>query len=194
MTAKSFNTEDSENTEGYGEKQEQTAKGGTGAERGIGRRRSALLLGVNADIVDEHLLRKNRGGVGRSGPIAANGDVQEDEKRMIEAPSTASGPLGLRKRSVEIRVNVEANGAGFPLNSIKMKIVGKILAGRKAERRGGIARLGHGAGAVERSVDRAGLLADIFHDVDSSLQTRCQILAPASLRRRAVTFSKARVS
>src|SRR5947208_6041905 len=85
---------------------------------------------------------------------------------MIEAPGASSGPLGLRERRVQIRIDVEADGPGLPLNGVEMKIIGEILAGGKAEGRAGIARLGDGAGAVERAVNRAGLLADIFHDVD----------------------------
>src|SRR5260370_27747102 len=47
-----------------------------------------------------------------------------------------------------------------------MKIGCEILAGGKTERRGGVARFGNGAGTMERTMDRARLLADIFHDVD----------------------------
>ena len=46
-----------------------------------------LLLGVGADVVDEHLLRKNRGVVGRPGPIAANGNVEDNEEGVIENPA-----------------------------------------------------------------------------------------------------------
>lgn len=38
--------------------------------------RCKLLLGVDADVVDEHLLRELRGAVGGTGPGAAYGDIQ----------------------------------------------------------------------------------------------------------------------
>src|SRR5260370_6955108 len=47
-----------------------------------------------------------------------------------------------------------------------MKGVSKILAGWKTEGRARVARSSDGAGAVERTVDGARLLADVLHDVD----------------------------
>ena len=47
-----------------------------------------------------------------------------------------------------------------------MKIVGEILCSRQVEDGGSVAGLSDGAGTVERSVDGARFLADIFHDVD----------------------------
>src|SRR5712692_8797432 len=47
-----------------------------------------------------------------------------------------------------------------------MKIVGEILAGGQAEGGGGVACSADGAGAMQRAVNDARLLADIFHDVD----------------------------
>src|SRR6266581_5216271 len=85
---------------------------------------------------------------------------------MIEAPGAASGPLGLRESGVEIRIDIEPHRAGFPLDGVEMKSVGKILAGGQAEGCAGITRLGYGARAVERSVNRAGFSPDVFHDVD----------------------------
>src|SRR5207249_3203176 len=78
----------------------------------------------------------------------------------------AGGPLGLRKRGVEAGVYVKADATGFPLDGVEVKVSGEVLAGGKAEGRAGVTCLGDGAGAVERSMDRAGLLAYVFHDVD----------------------------
>src|SRR5260370_2101545 len=128
--------------------------------------RCRLLLVVDAKVIDEHLLRENGGGVGRAGPIASNGDVEEDEERMIEGPGAAGGPLGLCEGGVEIRIDVEADCARFPLDGIEMKVGGEILACGQAEGRGRIARLGNGAGTVKRTVHGARLPADVFHDVD----------------------------
>src|SRR5437899_311741 len=85
---------------------------------------------------------------------------------MIESPSTAGGPLRLGEGGVEIGIHEEADRAGFPLDSVKVKRIGEILPGGQAEGRGGVARFGSGAGTMERTVDRARLLADVFHDVD----------------------------
>src|SRR5258707_7110706 len=74
--------------------------------------------------------------------------------------------LGLCKGSVEIRIDVEAHRAWFPLDGVEMKSVGEFLSGGKAEGRSGIARRAGSTRAVKRTVDGAGLLADIFHDVD----------------------------
>src|SRR5258708_17039834 len=85
---------------------------------------------------------------------------------MIEGPGAASGPLGLSERGIEIRVDVEAKRAGFPFDRVEVKVIGKILTGGQAEGCGGVARWADGARAMERTVDRARLLANIFHDVD----------------------------
>src|ERR1700723_2378535 len=38
-----------------------------------------MVCRVDADVVDEHGLRIGGGGVGRAGPVAADGDVEEQE-------------------------------------------------------------------------------------------------------------------
>ena len=45
-----------------------------------------MVGGVDADVVDEHGLRVGGGGVGRAGPIAAYGDVEEEEVGVVENP------------------------------------------------------------------------------------------------------------
>src|SRR6266852_8605834 len=85
---------------------------------------------------------------------------------MIESPSAAGRPLRLGEGGVEIRIHVEADHPGFPLDSVKVKVGREILAGGKTVRRCGIACFGNGAGTVKRTVDRAGFPSDIFHYVD----------------------------
>src|SRR5262245_27759247 len=92
-----------------------------------------LLLRVNADEVDEHLLGKLRGVVRRARPSAAHGEVQQQEERMVEDPGSAGGPLGLREGRVEIRVHVETNDARLPFDRIEMKVVREVLSRGKAE-------------------------------------------------------------
>src|SRR6266567_3324779 len=124
------------------------------------------LFGVDADVIDEHLLGKNCRAVRRAGPIAAHGNIQNNKERMIKHPGPAGGPLGLRESSVQIRVYVKAHYAGLPLDGVEMKIIGEVLARREAKNRGGIAGWAGRAGPVKRPMDGAGLLANIFHDVD----------------------------
>ena len=95
---------------------------------------SNLLLGVDADVVDKHLLREDRGAVGRAGPGAAYGDIEKDEERMIENPGAAGGPLGLRKRGVKIRVHVKADYSRLPFDGVEMKVIRECLTAWKAER------------------------------------------------------------
>ncbi len=71
------------------------------------------MLGIDAHVVDEHLLGEDSGGVGRAGPIAAHGDVQNEKEGVIEDPGAPGGPLRLREGGVEIRIDVEADGAGL---------------------------------------------------------------------------------
>ena len=124
------------------------------------------MLAVDADVVDEHLLRKNGGAVGRAGPIAAHGDVEDDEEGVIENPGAAGGPLRRVECSVKSGIDIEADCVGLPFDRVEMKVIGEILAGGQAERRSGAARSADGARAMQRSVNGAWLVADIFHDVD----------------------------
>src|SRR6202165_45232 len=125
-----------------------------------------LLLSIDADVVDKHLLWENGGVVRRAGPRAANGDVEDNEEGVIENPGAAGGPLRRVECGVESGVDVKADCARFPFGRVDVKVIGKFLAGGQAEGRSGVARLANGARAMQRSVDGAGLLADIFHDVD----------------------------
>src|SRR5215469_3422496 len=128
------------------------------------------LLGVDADVIDEQVLRKNSSAIGRARPIAAHGDIQNDKEGMIENPGAAGGPLGFGERGVEMAVYVKTHHARLPLDSKKVKIIGKCLAGRQSENGCGVARARRRAGAVKRTVkrtvNRTWLLADVFHDVD----------------------------
>jgi hypothetical protein len=85
---------------------------------------------------------------------------------MIENPFAAGGPIGLTEGGVEIGVDVEADGVGGPFDGVEVKVIGEILACGKSKDRGQVAGVCGGAGAVQRTVDFVGLLADVFHDVD----------------------------
>src|SRR5882672_4660152 len=102
----------------------------------------------------------------RAGPRAANGDVEDNEEGVIENPGAAGGPLRRVECGAESGVDVKADSARYPFGRVEVKVIGKFLAGGQAEGRGGVARLADGARAMQRSVDGARLLADVFHDVD----------------------------
>src|SRR6267143_992593 len=70
-----------------------------------------LLLSIDADVVDEHLLWENGGVVRRAGPRAANGDVEDNEEGVIENPGAAGGPLRRVECGVESGVDVKADSA-----------------------------------------------------------------------------------
>jgi hypothetical protein len=57
--------------------------------------KQSLVLGINADIVDEHLLGELCAGVGAAGPDSTDRYIHNHEKRMIENPLAADGPLRL---------------------------------------------------------------------------------------------------
>ena len=127
-----------------------------------------LALSINADVVDEHALRKLGGRVGAAGPIAADSEIENNEKRMVENPLAARGPLRGVEGGVEIRINVKADDVWFPLDGIKMEVVREALAGGQAKDSGEIASWSLCTWAVQGTMNGAGFLADIFHDVDLS--------------------------
>src|SRR5260370_33308641 len=66
-----------------------------------------LHFGVDADVVDEHLLGENCEGVGRAGPITANGGVEDSAEGAIENPSAARGPLRRGERALWLGAGVD---------------------------------------------------------------------------------------
>src|ERR1700694_1046139 len=85
---------------------------------------------------------------------------------MIEDPGTTRRPLRLVECGIEIGVRVKANRTVLPLDGVKMKIIGEILAGGKAEERGDVACAACRARAMQRAVNRARFFANVLHDVD----------------------------
>ena len=135
--------------------------------------------GVDADIVDEHGLRVGGGGVGGAGPVAANGDVEDQEVGVVEDPGagdfgrgrgrggTGDADRRLGREGGEFGlVDVEANLGGFPFNSVGVEAFGEVFAAGEAGRSGEIGGGAVGKRAVDRAVDDVRLLADVFHDVD----------------------------
>src|SRR5690349_7274895 len=108
-----------------------------------------LVLRIDADVVDQHLLRELGGGVGIFGPVAAYGDVQDDEEWVVEDPASAFGPFGLGEGGVIVGVHVKADDAGFPLCGIHMKIIGVLFTAWKWCAYRGVGRRRNETGGVE---------------------------------------------
>src|SRR5690242_1160278 len=123
---------------------------------------SPSCLLVHPHIVQPHGLREYGGGVRITGPVPADGNVQNDEERVIEHPLPGYFPR--RRGLVERIVDVPSNRARFPLDGIDVKTVGE---GARAQLvRAGDALGTRVAGPVYGAVHAAGLPADVLHDVD----------------------------
>src|SRR5713101_6247218 len=110
-------------------------------------------------------MRWGKGGTVRiSRPVSTNSHVGQNKKRMIEDPGFTrrkiSGCAGL----VQVAINVEANGRGFPFDSKDVEIVGEFVG------RQGVAPaqsvFSPVAGAVNGAMNLVWLLSNVFHDVD----------------------------
>src|SRR5208282_455347 len=108
-----------------------------------------LALSINADVINEHALREFGGGVGAAGPIASDGDVENNEKWMVENPFAAGGPVRRVEGGVEAGVHVETDGIRVPLDGVEMKAVGEVLAVGQGENWGSVSRGTDRAWAVQ---------------------------------------------
>src|SRR6185437_15808629 len=88
--------------------------------------------------------------------------VQDDEERVIEHP--LSGYIPRRGGLVQRIVYVPSNRARLPLDGIDVKTVGEPAGAQLL--RAGDTLCSRVAGAMHGTVHPAGLLADVFHDVD----------------------------
>src|SRR3989442_9670265 len=77
---------------------------------------------VAAHVVQLHGLREHGRGIWITGPVPADGDVQNDEERVIEHP--LPGYIARRSGLVERVVDVPSNRAVFPLVGLDVKTVG----------------------------------------------------------------------
>jgi len=124
--------------------------------------------GVNADVIDQHLLREDGGRVRVAGPSAANGEVEDEKELVVEGPRSIARPLCAGEGDVIGLVNEEANGGGIPFDGIDVEVVIKMgIAGQGkcAGEVGGVLAGGGIGRAVERAVYCAGLFANVLHDV-----------------------------
>src|SRR6185437_14610964 len=98
--------------------------------------------------------------IARPGPTDRH--VQDDEERVIEHP--LSGYIPRRGGLVQRIVYVPSNRARLPLDGIDVKTVGEPAGAQLI--RAGDTLCSRVAGAMHGTVHPAGLLADVFHDVD----------------------------
>src|SRR5262249_41762543 len=84
------------------------------------------MLRVDADIIHEHLLRKLSCCVRRAGPRSADSDIQNNEKGMIENPSSIGGPVRLVEGRVVVRIDVKTDLRRLPFNRIDVKVCKEI--------------------------------------------------------------------
>ena|ERR1051326_1369382 len=84
---------------------------------------SSLL--IDSHVVNEHRLREGGRLVGVAGLCAADGEVEQDEERVVVNPLRARGQIRGRARLVEVAVNVPANRCRFPLDREGVEVVGE---------------------------------------------------------------------
>ncbi len=95
-----------------------------------------MLFLPNANVVNDHLrpLVKLCAGVGVSGPVSADGDVQDDVEGLVVGSRVRNfrsallfgEPFVFGKEMVS--VNIKANLAGFPFAGKNVEVRGEILS------------------------------------------------------------------
>jgi hypothetical protein len=89
------------------------------------RRRFLRLRFADAGVVDQHLLREDRGVVGVAWPLAADRQIQDEEESMVEDPGVALG-VGWTLRREVVAIDVTADGVGFLHDGKDMVIVSPV--------------------------------------------------------------------
>src|SRR6185369_14321882 len=106
------------------------------------------------DVVDNHLLRKRGTRGRRPRPVPADGQVEDQIKRVIERPSLPRGQVVLAHRPVNRPVNGELKNTRVPVHCIRMKSIGRshlLTVDSSDVRVGGFTA----RRPVDRGVDRA---------------------------------------
>ena len=136
--------------------------------RGIGGDGRGL---INAHVVHQHVLgRKRRVGVGMAQKrgIAADGQVQQDEERVVEDPVRSSGQRSGRDGMEQGTVHEPLNGILRPLDGIHVIVVRHLFAEGQS-----IGLADAACAGIPRTVRRAvvyrgivGVGPEVLHDVD----------------------------
>src|ERR1039457_3522981 len=88
----------------------------------------SLQLG-NAYPIDEHLLGESGGGVGIAGPGSADGNVEDEEERVLVNPRLPGGKTGRRDFKILHAIDKERHRLRRPFHAVNVEIVGEALAG-----------------------------------------------------------------
>src|SRR5438045_7900068 len=88
---------------------------------------------VNADVVDQHCLRKLSGGVRRAGPVATHRYIQKQEEGVVVDPLGTRRKVARRARCIEMVVDIEADDLWLPLNGVDVETIGEMFLIRQRE-------------------------------------------------------------
>src|SRR5436190_22221466 len=83
---------------------------------------------IDANIIDQHLLRENGSSIRVPRPAATDCYVQNKKERMIENPFCVGGKIRRCARLVENSIDIETQHVGLPLNGEVMEIIRKLPA------------------------------------------------------------------
>src|SRR5688572_23912192 len=78
---------------------------------------------VGPNVVDQHSLGKNCGGIWVAGPCTADCDVENQKKWVVKDPGFALGQIRRRPRFVQAAINIEAYYVRLPLNGKDMVVI-----------------------------------------------------------------------
>src|SRR5206468_7066519 len=102
--------------------------------------------------------------VGGAGEVPADGDVHDDEERVVEHPRVAAG-VGRGAALVLVAVDGERDRVRCPVDGEDVEVVGERRPAGQRVRAGQRTAAGV-AGAVQAAVVGARFPADVLHDVD----------------------------
>src|SRR3974390_483689 len=116
-------------------------------------------------MIDQHLLRENRGRIGASRPPAADRNIEQDEKGMVINPLRSLGQVCRSSARIENMIHIEADLVWLPLNRVDVEVIGEFLSRRKSE--GSANAVGAFiSGPGNCAVNNPRLFADVLLDVD----------------------------
>jgi hypothetical protein len=82
-------------------------------------------------VIDKHSLREDRSYSWAPGPISTDGEVEENEKRLIEDPRFSRRKIGRSSSLIKNPIAVKAYDVRLPLDREGMKRIGESLVVRQ---------------------------------------------------------------
>ena len=92
------------------------------------RFKRSLALG-NAYPIDQHLLGESGRSVGIAWPGSADGNVEDEEKRVLVHPRCPSGKFSGRDFKILRAIDKESYRLRRPFHAVNVEVVGPALAG-----------------------------------------------------------------